>query len=360
MNVSNELIQQVKEKATVLDVVSTVVNLKQKGTKYFGLCPFHNEHSPSFCVTPSKNMYYCFGCGCGGDAIHFIQHYYSLNFIETIERMAAHYNLIDFWSSDNGATPLPSPQVKSMIQKQGVYIDKSLIIKGLNHYDNNHLVTFMRTLFSDKQVQCLIKEFNIGTSKAYQGSNLFWYLDEHLNVTYGKIMLYDAKTGKRNKQYLPKSVHDIMKLEKPSHSLYGLHRIQTEPKNKVIAMVESEKTAILMTALMPQMIWVATGGMSQLNFDKYDCLFGRFILLYPDGNAFDLWSEKAKQAKSEGFNVQVDDYLKKGGYNDNTDILDIAIENHWFKHLPKIEPNEPKKEWFDWLQTIGTSNETPF
>lgn len=360
MRISNELVLQVKEKATVLDVIQSVVTLKQKGSRYFGLCPFHTEHSPSFCVTPSKNMYYCFGCGCGGDAIHFVQHYNNLDFIETIERMAAHYNLIDFWSSDTCTTPLPSPQPKPKAIPQPIYIDNSLIIKGLNHYDKNNLVAFMRTLLNDEWVQYLITEFRIGTSKAYEGANIFWYLDERSNATYGKIMLYDSITGKRNKNYLPKSVHDLMKLEKPSHSLFGLHRAQTESKSKVIAIVESEKTAILMTALMPQMVWVATGGMSQLNFDKYDCLLDRFILLYPDGNAFDLWSEKAKEANSEGFNVQVDDYLKRQGYNDNTDISDIAINNQWFKHVNKVKSNEVIKDWFEWLQSMDSSKEAPF
>jgi hypothetical protein len=149
-----------------------------------------------------------------------------------------------------------------------------------------------------------------------------------------------------------------MKLEKPSHSLFGLHRLKCEPKNKVIAIVESEKTAILMTVLIPQFLWMATGGMSMLNFDKYDCLFNRDILLYPDGNAFNLWSAKASEAKKEGFNVIVDDYLQKRNYCDNTDILDIALKSNWFDQVPKKA--EKQTEWFEWLQSMDSSKEAPF
>ena len=63
---SEEIIEQVRQNNDVVDVISQYVHLTRKGRNYFGLCPFHNEKSPSFSVSPDKQMYYCFGCGAGG------------------------------------------------------------------------------------------------------------------------------------------------------------------------------------------------------------------------------------------------------------------------------------------------------
>ncbi len=66
MRYSDDIIEEVRQKNDIVDVVSQYVKLTRKGSSYFGLCPFHNEKTPSFSVTPGKQMYYCFGCGAGG------------------------------------------------------------------------------------------------------------------------------------------------------------------------------------------------------------------------------------------------------------------------------------------------------
>ena len=88
MRYSEELIEEVRLKNDVVDVISGYVNLKKKGSNYFGLCPFHNEKSASFSVTPSKQMYYCFGCGAGGNVISFIMEYENYSFMEAIQYLA--------------------------------------------------------------------------------------------------------------------------------------------------------------------------------------------------------------------------------------------------------------------------------
>ena len=72
MRYSEELIEEVRSRNDIVDVISGYVKLKKSGSNYFGLCPFHNEKSGSFSVSPSKQMYYCFGCGAGGNVITFI------------------------------------------------------------------------------------------------------------------------------------------------------------------------------------------------------------------------------------------------------------------------------------------------
>lgn len=88
MYYSDDLIEEVRAANDVVDVISSYVRLTKKGSSYFGLCPFHNEKSPSFSVSPGKQMYYCFGCGEGGNAISFIMKYENYTFQEAVKYLA--------------------------------------------------------------------------------------------------------------------------------------------------------------------------------------------------------------------------------------------------------------------------------
>lgn len=85
---SEDLIEEVRSKNDIVDLISGYVRLQKKGSTYFGLCPFHGEKTPSFSVTPSKQMYYCFGCGAGGNAITFLMEYENLTFVEAMQELA--------------------------------------------------------------------------------------------------------------------------------------------------------------------------------------------------------------------------------------------------------------------------------
>ena len=83
-----DIVEEVRTKNDIVDIVSGYVELQKKGSNYFGLCPFHNEKSPSFSVSPSKQMYYCFGCGAGGNAITFLMEYENYSFPEALQVLA--------------------------------------------------------------------------------------------------------------------------------------------------------------------------------------------------------------------------------------------------------------------------------
>ena len=85
---SDDIIEEVRMKNDIVDVISGYVRLQKKGSSYFGLCPFHNEKSPSFSVSPGKQMYYCFGCGAGGNVFTFIMEYENFTFIEAVKYLA--------------------------------------------------------------------------------------------------------------------------------------------------------------------------------------------------------------------------------------------------------------------------------
>ena len=83
-----EIVEEVRSRNDIVDVISGYVKLQKKGSSYFGLCPFHNEKSPSFSVSPQKQMYYCFGCGAGGNVITFLMEYESYTFPEALKILA--------------------------------------------------------------------------------------------------------------------------------------------------------------------------------------------------------------------------------------------------------------------------------
>src|SRR5574344_760594 len=85
---SEEIINEVRQSNDIVDVISQYMHLKRSGRNFFGLCPFHNEKSPSFSVSPDKQIFHCFGCGVGGNVIHFVSKIENLNFRETIELLA--------------------------------------------------------------------------------------------------------------------------------------------------------------------------------------------------------------------------------------------------------------------------------
>ncbi len=90
---SDEVLDEIKTRNDIVDVISQYVTLKRKGRNYFGICPFHNEKSPSFSVSPDKQIFHCFGCGVGGNVFHFISKIENISFFESIQLLAERANI---------------------------------------------------------------------------------------------------------------------------------------------------------------------------------------------------------------------------------------------------------------------------
>lgn len=88
MYYEEDFVEEVRQRNDIIDVISSYVNLKRAGSSYVGLCPFHNEKTASFSVSPGKQMYYCFGCGAGGNVFTFLMEYENLTFVEALEQLA--------------------------------------------------------------------------------------------------------------------------------------------------------------------------------------------------------------------------------------------------------------------------------
>ncbi len=93
VRVHQDTIEEVKERTDIYDVISDRVVLRKRGKDYVGLCPFHDEKSPSFTVSTNKQMYYCFGCGAGGNAIKFLMELNKTSFKEVVLQLAQRYQI---------------------------------------------------------------------------------------------------------------------------------------------------------------------------------------------------------------------------------------------------------------------------
>lgn len=107
MYYSDDIVEEVRARNDIVDVISGYVKLQRRGSSYFGLCPFHNEKSPSFSVSPSKQMYYCFGCGAGGNVFTFLMEYENYTFPEALKVLA-----------DRAGVSLPEVEYSEEAKKQ--------------------------------------------------------------------------------------------------------------------------------------------------------------------------------------------------------------------------------------------------
>src|SRR5919107_3491197 len=91
--IPKEIVDQIIQQADIVEVVGDFVTLKKKGQNMMACCPFHNEKTPSFSVSPAKGIYKCFGCGKAGDSIRFIMDIESLTYVEALRHLAKKYNI---------------------------------------------------------------------------------------------------------------------------------------------------------------------------------------------------------------------------------------------------------------------------
>ena len=94
MLIPKDKISEIVGASDIVDVVSEVVILKKSGQNYFGLCPFHSEKSPSFSVSPEKQIFYCFGCGVGGNVFAFLMRHHGISFPEAVKMAARRYGIV--------------------------------------------------------------------------------------------------------------------------------------------------------------------------------------------------------------------------------------------------------------------------
>ena len=218
-------------------------------------------------------------------------------------------------------------------------IEPKTVSQTLLGYHLNNLYLFLRSKFGAKEAERLMKDYRVGTSKHWPGSCVFWQTDINSNVRTGKVMLYNAETGKRVKEPFNHVtwVHSLLKL--PDYNLrqcfFGEHLLPMN-RGKPVAIVESEKTAIVASYYLPEYVWLATGGKHGcFNTEALRVLRGRHVTLFPDLGATQQWREKLPLLKSLGIEANIFNFLEESASDDErTAGLDIA------DYLLQIEPDQ--------------------
>lgn len=155
--ISEQSIEKVRQAADIVEVVSSYVELKQRGRNFFGLCPFHNEKTPSFSVNPDKQIYKCFGCGSGGSPINFIMEMESLEFPDAVKKLADSFNIVlEITGGDSKKYTDLKSQLYEIHKIASTYYEQSLF-KDANKNALSYLTD--RGLSVD-----IIKKFKLGFS----------------------------------------------------------------------------------------------------------------------------------------------------------------------------------------------------
>lgn len=255
---SDELVEEIRSGNDIVDVISGYVRLTKKGSTYFGLCPFHNEKTPSFSVSPNKQMYYCFGCGAGGNVITFLMEYENYTFPEALEVLANRIGI-----------ELPRQEMTAEQRKAS---DKRARLLEVNKEAAKYFYTLLRSergtraheYFRNRGLsEETIKKFGLGYSDKYS-DDLYRYLrskgyEDELLKDSGLISI-DEKRGGHDK-FWNRAMFPIMDvrgkvigfggrvmgdgepkyLNSPetmifdkSRNLYGLNLARTTKKNQIL------------------------------------------------------------------------------------------------------------------------------
>lgn len=180
---SDEQIEEVRAANDIVDVISAYVPLKKKGSAYMGLCPFHNEKTPSFSVSQGKQMYYCFGCGAGGNVFTFLMQYENDSFVEAVESLA-----------DRAGIALPKQELSARARQEA---DRRMRILEANKAAGKY---FYAQLRMEQGQECMayfkkrglsqdtMKRFGLGFANG-TSNDLYLYLR---NEGYGDDILKDS------------------------------------------------------------------------------------------------------------------------------------------------------------------------
>ena len=220
------------------------------------------------------------------------------------------------------------PQSPRQPEKPIDYFDEKTVSATMQQYDRNSFTNALRTIFDEKQVRSIIERYRLGTAKS--GAVVFWQCDTLGRVRYGKAMYYLPDLH-RDKSRHPVGVHSLMGKHDFNHRqcFFGEHLLALpENKNRTVAIVESEKSACICSEAMPDYVWLATGGKNGVKWSEksvWAYLKGRKVILFPDVDAHEQWTEKAVLFRSFGIDITVYDGLLKIAPGTQDDIADHII-----------------------------------
>ena len=354
------IIEKILDTAKIEEVVGDFVDLKKKGVRYLGLCPFHDDrHIGSFVVYPKGNCYKCFQCGAKGGVVDFLINHEKLSYPDAIRWLGKKYSIETDMTDFNYTPPPPRPAPPPL---KMLVLPMSMVERTQNaaNADTDILIRWIMDMINwdyvqRKRISEVLNDYHVGHGK--NGHTIFWQIDEENNVRTGKMMKYKSD-GHRDKEsswnfdwihstlsrhwdtekhemtdeppYPYPQLYDPDKQE-PCLTFFGMHLLNKYP-NATVNIVESEKTAVLMAIAYGNhatQVWMACGGLEMLSAERLKPITsqGRQIVLFPDRDGIAKWKAKAKQIGYDQIHVDTDPVLKwwKEQDGDKADIADVVV-----------------------------------
>lgn len=365
-NFNDDTIREIRESNDIVDVISQYITLKRTGSNYIGLCPFHNEKTPSFSVSPSRQMYHCFGCGEGGDVISFIMKHMNLDFIEALKLLADRVNImleekeanvdlkkerekdINFNINKEAARYFYDNLLNENVALKYLYSrginEKTIKTYGLGFSKNcwdGILLFLMKKGYTEEQIEKagLIIKHSDGNRyyDRFRGRVMFPIID-----TRGRIIGFGGRTtiGDIQPKYLNSPDTPVFS---KGNNLYGLNTAKKYSRNKII-LVEgymdvislyqygiNYSVASLGTALTPNQSKL----LKRYSNDIYICYDSDNAGLNAANRALDVMKEEKITAKVIMLpsGMDPDDFIKKNGSKSFDDLLSKAYNYLNFKIL---------------------------
>lgn len=366
MRYPEHVIEQIRDESDIVSIISEYTNLTKKGQSYVGLCPFHHEKTPSFSVSEEKQLYYCFGCGAGGNVITFLMQKENMTFVEAVQYLAERHHIKlegEYLSEEEIETNKKKVQLLEILKESARYFHYSLRAD-----ENKEALTYLTERSLSLET---IKHFGLGFS-SYQYNDLYHYLkqkgyQDDLLVQSG-LIIKSQKNGVCYDRFAGRIIYPIFDLTakviafggrvldgsqpkylnssenilfNKSRTLYGMHLaknsgapyfILVEGYMDVIAMHQagfSQTVASLGTAF--------TAGHARL-LKRYT---KEVVILYDSDAAGQKAATRAIPIlRAEGLKVKVltlkegkdpDEYLKTHGYEAMKNLLEQAPSDIWFQ-----------------------------
>ena len=363
-------IRRIKDAADIVDVVGDFVDLKKRGARYLGLCPFHDDkHIGSFVVYPKGNVFKCFKCDAKGGPVEFIMKHENLTFPDAIRWLGKKYSIETDMTDFNYTPPQrPKPAPLPMLA-----LPMAMVESREPGREQNTLVNWLRTgirwdATQRRRIDDMLEAYHVGHAR--QGHTIFWQIDNDGIVHTGKMMLY-RPDGHRDREarYGFDWIHSALFRDKrlpqwdedkqeAKPTLFGLHLLDRYGKLATVNIVESEKTALIMAIAYGNhtgQVWMACGGLEMLNRERLKPIIEqhRRIVLYPDRDGIDRWRAKMENLRYDRMHLNAEPVLnwwreEDGPKADVADVVVRIINNA----KPPIEPLAEQPEVKNLMQRL--------
>lgn len=342
MNTQHELFDTASLNAISISAVARRLGdkVRKVGVNHVTYCPWHDDEHPSLSLVETKNKNYChcFACGKGGDVISFTMQHEQWSFQEACQWLSSTFGISTTMDCNYVPKPKSRPVTKH-VEPAYTYIPAEML-NELASVESSLCQCLMR-MFQPEAVKWMVEEYRLGcySINGMDDYTVFPSIDSHGRVCNLKVQHYDTDILSPRFAHSDRTAYWLGKMwvregrlpqdaNLRSDCMFGEHLLQRYP-NSLIALVESPKNALFGALTMPQLTWVATGNKGNLKRQTLQPLKGRDIIVIPDRDAIDDWTEKVGGMRDLA-NFTVSDFCRRTSSEDQPkfDIADYIAQQH--------------------------------